>query len=434
MRSERLGSRRPRSRWERSLGVGFDPRAGFSPDDVAARLQRSALELIDAHVTLEGIDYASLKTSRQFQNFVDIARRLPDIDGASVGDAFWINLYNAMVLHATVVLGPPEDTPEARTAFFSGATGATYEVADHVLSLDDVEHALLRRSPAGDARSFAEDDARRRTFAPTLARKFDNRIHFALNCGASSCPPVKLFRAGVRQDDILAILRTNSRLPLSVYGDLNAQVSALDLGHGRLTALLDEYGDDTIAAVFAELRARAHLQMQTHISALPDGAVAATDYLDNDGINDVALAVAVDVRVAGDRMVLDFSRSADQCAGPVNISRSTAIAACYVALKHLFPDVPANAGVLDPVDIIIPDGSLLSASAPKPVGGYTERSCGSLMLSLPPLASWTRRGRRQTPMAQSTPCPLPGIAMMAAAGSCFPFLGADMAAMRMATG
>lgn len=200
-------------------------------------------------------------------------------------------------------------------------------------------------------------------YNPAATESFQEGVHI---------PPVKLFRAGVRQDDILAILRTNSRLPLSVYGDLNAQVSALDLGHGRLTALLDEYSDDTIAAVFAELRARAHLQMQTHISALPDGAVAATDYLDNDGINDMALAIAVDVRVAGDRMVLDFSRSADQCAGPVNISRSTAIAACYVALKHLFPDVPANAGVLDPVDIIIPDESLLSASAPKPVGGYTE--------------------------------------------------------------
>ena len=90
--------------------------------------------------------------------------------------------------------GRRKTRPEARTAFFAGATGATYEVAGHVLSLDDVEHALLRRSPAGDARSFAEDDPRRRTFAPTLARGFDNRIHFALNCGASSCPPVKLFR------------------------------------------------------------------------------------------------------------------------------------------------------------------------------------------------------------------------------------------------
>ena len=89
-------------------------------------------------------------------------------------------------------------------------------------------------------------------YNPAATESFQEGVHI---------PPVKLFRAGVRQDDILSILRTNSRLPLSVYGDLNAQVSALDLGHGRLNALLDEYGDDTISAVFAELRARAHLQM-----------------------------------------------------------------------------------------------------------------------------------------------------------------------------
>lgn len=200
-------------------------------------------------------------------------------------------------------------------------------------------------------------------YNPVATESFQEGVHI---------PPVKLFRRGERQDDIMSILRTNSRLPLSVYGDLNAQVSALDLGHSRMIALLDEYSDDIIKTVFSELRSRAHLQMQAHITALPDGEVAATDFLDNDGINDTALPIAVDVRVTGDRMILDFSRSAEQCAGPVNISRSTAIAACYVALKHLFPDVPANAGVLDPVEIVIPDDSLLAAQAPKPVGGYTE--------------------------------------------------------------
>src|SRR5690606_38633504 len=70
--------------------------------------------------------------------------------------------------------------------------------------------------------------------------------------------------------------------------------------------------------------------------------------------------------------VMDFSRSSPACAGPVNISRSTTIAACYVALKHIFGDVPANAGVLEPVRFIIDEASLLSVRAPKPVGGYTE--------------------------------------------------------------
>ena len=76
--------------------------------------------------------------------------------------------------------------------------------------------------------------------------------------------------------------------------------------------------------------------------------------------------------MAGDRLTLDFSRSAAPCAGPLNISRSTTIACCYVALKHLFPHVPANQGVLAPIDFVVPATTLLGAVAPKPVGGYTE--------------------------------------------------------------
>ena len=71
-------------------------------------------------------------------------------------------------------------------------------------------------------------------------------------------------------------------------------------------------------------------------------------------------------------MTCDFSRSAPPCDGPVNIARSTAVASCYVALKHLFTDVPANAGCLAPIEFIIPDTTLLGVSAPRPVAGYTE--------------------------------------------------------------
>ena len=71
-------------------------------------------------------------------------------------------------------------------------------------------------------------------------------------------------------------------------------------------------------------------------------------------------------------MTLDFSRSAPPCDGPLNIARSTAVACCYVALKHLFTDVPANAGCLAPIEFVIPDTTLLGVSAPRPVGGYTE--------------------------------------------------------------
>lgn len=185
-------------------------------------------------------------------------------------------------------------------------------------------------------------------------------------------PPVKLIRAGRMEQDVLDILAANSRVPQSNWGDLNGQINALDLGQRRLDALLDEYGAARLEGAWSALLDRAEALMRAEIAALPDGTYAFEDFLDNDGISDAALRVALDMTVEGDRLHLDFSRSAPACAGPLNIARATAIACCYVALKHAFPDVPANAGVLRGVRFTIPETSLLSAEAPRPVGGYTE--------------------------------------------------------------
>ncbi len=185
-------------------------------------------------------------------------------------------------------------------------------------------------------------------------------------------PPVKLFSAGVLNKDIVDILSVNSRLPNSLYGDLNGQINALDLGHQRLNDLLDQYGETDIQIALGLLKSRADRMMRDHLRALPNGTICVEDFLDNDGVNDVALKLAVDLSIEGERLTVDFSRSSQACAGPVNISRSTTIAATYVALKHIFTDVPANAGVLQPVEFIIPEDSFLSVKAPKPVGGYTE--------------------------------------------------------------
>lgn len=189
---------------------------------------------------------------------------------------------------------------------------------------------------------------------------------------AVQIPPVRIVRAGVLDADVLAILQANTRLPDSLWGDLNGQLAALELGVRRLHGLLDEYGDAVVLQAMGELRARALKLMRSHIAMLPDGRYSFSDILDNDGVKDEPLTIALDMTVQGERMTLDFSRTSPQCAGPVNISRATAIAACYVALKHLFPDVPANAGVLDAVDFVLHDGLVISAARPRPVGGYTE--------------------------------------------------------------
>lgn len=185
-------------------------------------------------------------------------------------------------------------------------------------------------------------------------------------------PPAKLFDGGEFRQDVLDILSSNSRQPNSLFGDVNGQINALELGVKRMNELLADYGDETVATALSELRSRAAMLMRAEIDRLPKGTVSAEDYLDNDGVVDKPLTIALDLTIENGRMVMDFSRSSPACAGPVNISRATTIAACYVALKHVFGDVPANAGVLEPVEFIIPEDSLLSVTAPKPVGGYTE--------------------------------------------------------------
>ena len=185
-------------------------------------------------------------------------------------------------------------------------------------------------------------------------------------------PPVRLARAGEVQSDIVDILMRNTRLPQSAEGDLNGQLGALALGARRLDALLAEYGAETVRAALDALQDRAEALMRAELSDLPDGRWEAEDFLDNDGIADTPLRIRVALEIRGDRMTLDFTGTADRCAGPVNIALPTAVATAYVAIKHIFPALPANAGVMRPVEVVIPDGSLLSAPFPAPVGGYTE--------------------------------------------------------------
>ena len=185
-------------------------------------------------------------------------------------------------------------------------------------------------------------------------------------------PPIKLASKGAINQDILAILAANSRVPQSNYGDLNGQLNALDLGTKRLHELLNSYGDDVVMSALDAFTQRAETLMRETITALPDGVYHFEDKLDNDGVVDEPLTIALDLTIKGDTMILDFSRSSAPCAGPLNIARSTAVACCYVALKHVFTDVPANAGCLAPITFVIPETTLLGVSPPKPVGGYTE--------------------------------------------------------------
>jgi N-methylhydantoinase B len=136
----------------------------------------------------------------------------------------------------------------------------------------------------------------------------------------------------------------NTRLPLSAQGDLNGQLGALDLGVRRMDELLDEYGSATVSDALTALGDRAETLMRAELAAPPDGRWEAVDWLDNDGITDVALPIKVALEIKGDRLTLDFTGTASRTAGPVNIVLPTAVATAHVALNTSFRRCPPMPG------------------------------------------------------------------------------------------
>jgi N-methylhydantoinase B len=192
-------------------------------------------------------------------------------------------------------------------------------------------------------------------------------------------PPVKLMKAGVICQDIVDIILTNIRVPEERIGDIRAQIGALRTGEKRLTALLDRYGATTVEAAIAELRVRSERQMRACIEGLADGTYSFTSYIDSDGVVNEPLAVALDMTVQGSDITFDFSRASPPCRGPMNCVWATTQSAVYVAMKHIFPDVPINAGCFEPLHIPKPEGTFLYAEYPRPVAGCAAEVAQRIM-------------------------------------------------------
>ena len=192
-------------------------------------------------------------------------------------------------------------------------------------------------------------------------------------------PPVKLMEGGELCQDIIDIILTNIRVPEERIGDIRAQIGALRTGEKRLTALLDRYGAATVEAAIAELRARSEMQMRACIEALADGTYSFTSYVDSDGVVNEPLAVALDMTVQGSDITFDFSRASPPCRGPMNCVWATTQSAVYVAMKHIFPDVPINSGCFAPLHIPKPGGTFLYAEYPRPVAGCAAEVAQRIM-------------------------------------------------------
>lgn len=182
-------------------------------------------------------------------------------------------------------------------------------------------------------------------------------------------PPVKLFKKGVLDAEIWAIICSNIRVSDQRIGDVKAQASALMVGAERLAALLDRYGDGTVGAAVAQMRDLAARQMRAKLALIPEGRYRATAVIDSDGVVNAPLTIALAVTRAGERLVFDFSGSSLPCAGPMNSVRATTLSSVYLAVRHVFPDVPISAGAFEPLEVVGIEGTFLDAHYPRPVSG-----------------------------------------------------------------
>jgi N-methylhydantoinase B len=182
-------------------------------------------------------------------------------------------------------------------------------------------------------------------------------------------PPVKLVKAGLMDEEILSIIMSNIRVANETYGDIMAQAAALKVGETRLTAVLDRYGKTTVEDCIVEMRARAARLMRARIAQVPDGIYQAQTFVDSDGIVNEPLCIALSIEKKGTDLHFDFAGTSAPCRGPMNAVIATTKSSIYLAIKHIFPDVPINAGMFEPLHIVPPVGTFLYAEYPRPVSG-----------------------------------------------------------------
>lgn len=190
-------------------------------------------------------------------------------------------------------------------------------------------------------------------------------------------PPVRLMHNGEHAMDVWKILLTNHRTPKLTWGDLHAMLGALALGERRVGELLARRGTEGMRADTNALITRSEVWMRREISRIPDGDYAFEDRMENDGITNEARRLVVNVHVAGDEVVADFTGTDPQTRGPINATYAVTAAATYNAVFHLTdPEVPRNAGCYLPIRVIAPPGSLVNVQHPgAEIGGNSETHC-----------------------------------------------------------
>ncbi len=189
-------------------------------------------------------------------------------------------------------------------------------------------------------------------------------------------PPIKLVRNGKLDKQILSFFLNNVRTPYEREGDFLAQIMANITGVKRMEELIDKYGLDKVEFYAKSLIDYAEKIMRNRILSIPDGEYEFEDFMDDDGVEEANIKIAVNIKIKDDTAILDFSKTANQVTGSINaVYAITLSAVLYVFRALIKEDIPTNAGCLRPIQLITRKGSLVDAAFPSAVvGGNVETS------------------------------------------------------------
>ena len=200
-------------------------------------------------------------------------------------------------------------------------------------------------------------------------------------------PPLKYRDGDEINRTLVDMLMLNVRVPETFMGDLNAQVAACSIGARRVGELAERYGPNHLPAIAEELLARSERLARRAIERMPDGRYHYVDWLDNDGVAlDEPVRIEVTAEIEGDRVLVDFEGSSPQVRGPFNCVPSGAYAGAYFAVLAMTDaSIPINGGCFRPIELRLPEGSIVNPREPAPVNSRTstiKRIAGSIIGAL----------------------------------------------------
>ena len=189
-------------------------------------------------------------------------------------------------------------------------------------------------------------------------------------------PPVRLVREGSVDADMMRLLLANVRGAVERRADFEAQIGSLQTGATRLLEIVERRGALEAAEYASRLIEYSARMMRGAIAEIPDGVYLGEDWLDDDGVADEEVRIRASVTIAGERARVDFSGSSGQVAGAINaVEAITVSAVSYVFRCLVGADVPASAGLMEPLEVVAPRGSIVNANHPAAVaGGNVETS------------------------------------------------------------